>query len=554
MPVPIYDEAIKPMLARLYDYKIWLRLVVSIAAMLCLAWGLMIYWTVHQQRHLALTQAHELAASVHQMTMANLLFMKVTKTIKKRHVYYSQVRESAAVKDLRILRGEPVIHEMGDGDEIAMNPTEAEKRVMAEGKTLYEEMDDPKHGHVLLAIFPAKAAKNYLGRDCMECHEEAKEGQILGAVSMKISLVELEKAVADSQVQLIAATVMITIPLLLFIYIFVRSFVTRPLSLMGDSLKAIASGEGDLTCRLPVRGKDEIGEASAAFNAMMDKLQNLITHIHATARKVAADAQELQVRNTEVARGSESQTQQSEAAAQSLDQIANSIASVHESCTEVQALSEESKERTIKGKANLDDLQCKISQVEKAVEDIAQTVERFVTSTASIIKMTGQVKEIADQTNLLALNAAIEAARAGEQGRGFAVVADEVRKLAEKSNRSATEIDAITRSLGSESEHVRSAIQGGLAVLASSHESMNGVATVLDSAAAVVGQVASGMGEIRQATEQQKTASGLVSAQVESIADLANENGHSITWINQSMQELNNLAQNLEQELGRFKT
>jgi methyl-accepting chemotaxis protein len=66
--------------------------------------------------------------------------------------------------------------------------------------------------------------------------------------------------------------------------------------------------------------------------------------------------------------------------------------------------------------------------------------------------------------------------------------------------------------------------------------------------------VASGMGEIRQATEQQKTASGLVSAQVESIADLANENGHSITWINQSMQELNNLAQNLEQELGRFKT
>ncbi|HJW27297.1 MAG TPA: methyl-accepting chemotaxis protein [Rhodocyclaceae bacterium] len=542
------------MLARLYDYKIWLRLVASIAAMLCLAWGLMIYWTVHQQRSLALNQAHELAKSVHQMTMANLLFMKVTKTIKKRHVYYNQVRQSAAVKDLRILRGEPVIHEMGDGDEIAMNPTEQEKQVMTDGKQLFREMDDPQHGHVLLAIFPAIAAKNYLGRDCMECHEEAKEGLVLGAVSMKISLAELEKAVAESQVELVAATVMITVPLLVFIYMFVRSFVTAPLSVMGSNLKSIASGDGDLTCRLPVRGKDEIGEASAAFNAMMEKLQNLITRIHATARKVASDAQELQVRNREVARGSENQTQQSEAAAQALDEITASISSVHESCTEVQALSEESKEQTVKGKASLDDLQGKIELVEQAVEDIAKTVERFVTSTASITKMTEQVKEIADQTNLLALNAAIEAARAGEQGRGFAVVADEVRKLAEKSNRSATEIDNITRSLGVESDHVRTSIKSGLEVLASSHGTMSSVAGVLDAASGVVCQVASGMGEIRQATEQQKSASGLISAQVESIAHLAHENGESIVWINQSMQELNNLAQNLEQELGRFKT
>jgi len=542
------------MLAHLYNYKIWLRLVVSIGAMLCLAWGSMIYWTVHQQRQLALHQAHDLAMSVNQMTMANLLFMKVTKTIKKRKIYYEQVRQSEAIKDLRVLRGAVVINEMGDGDEIAMNPNDLEKEVLQNGKALFQESIDPVHGHVLVAIFPAIASKNYLGRDCLECHEEAKENQILGAVSMKISLSDLDEAVDESRAGLIAATLLISIPLLLFIYIFVRSFVTTPLSAMAGNLKSIASGDGDLRSRLPVRGRDEIGEASEAFNAMMSKLQGLINHINGTARDVAESARSLKSQSDQVSNGSAAQTRESENAAQSLDEIAAAVSSVSQSCQQVQALSQESQKRTGEGKESLKNLKCQINRVESAVEDIAQTVERFVASTVSITKMTKEVKEIADQTNLLALNASIEAARAGDMGRGFAVVADEVRKLAEKSNRSAMEIDSITRSLGNESEHVRQALHSGLGVLASSHGSMDTVANALDSAAQAVDKVALGMEEISNATEQQQQASGLVSAQVDSIAGLARDNGQSIEGMNLSMLALSDLAQNLERELGRFKT
>lgn len=549
-----FTERIRLMLARLYNFKIWLRLVVTIAAMLCLAWGSMIYWTVHQQRQLAVHQAHDLAMSVNQMTMANLLFMKVTKTIKKRHIYYDQVRQSEAIKDLRILRGPTVIHEMGDGDEISMNPDPREKGVLEKGKPLFEEAIDPQHGHVLIAIFPAIASKNYLGRNCLECHEEAKEQEVLGAVSMKISLEDLDETVNESRMALIGATLLISVPLLLFIYIFVRSFVTTPLSVMAANLKAIASGDGDLRSRLPVRGRDEIGEASEAFNAMMGKLQALITHINGTARQVADSARELQTQSDQISNGSAAQTRESEAAAQSLDEITATVASVSESCHQVQSLSRESQNRTGEGKESLAQLQCQVSRVERAVEDIAQTVEHFVASTISITKMTKEVKEIADQTNLLALNASIEAARAGDMGRGFAVVADEVRKLAEKSTRSATEIDAITRSLGGESDHVRKALQSGLEVLSSSHGSMDAVANVLDSASQAVDKVVMGMGEISGATEQQQLASSQISLQVESIAGLARDNGQAIQGMNQSMQALTELAQNLERELGRFKT
>jgi methyl-accepting chemotaxis protein len=124
--------------------------------------------------------------------------------------------------------------------------------------------------------------------------------------------------------------------------------------------------------------------------------------------------------------------------------------------------SQESLRRAEEGGRTLESLVAEVGLAEDAVRQMAVSVEEFVQSTSSITSMTQEVREIAEQTNLLALNAAIEAARAGEQGRGFAVVADEVRKLAEKSARSAGEIDAVTSQLSRQSVAVRKAIDEGL--------------------------------------------------------------------------------------------
>ena len=541
------------MLDQLRNLKIWIRLIGAIGAMLLVAWGVMVAWSAYEQRTMAMNQAKDLARSVHQITMANLLFMKVTKTIKKRKLFYEQVRQSEAIRDLKVLRGEKTTKEMGDGDETAMNPDDLEKQVMATGNVAFEEIQDPALGHTLRAVFPTVASKNYLGKDCMECHEDAKEGDVLGAVSMKIVLEDVDRAVEAAEIKLFVAANMITWPLLAFIFFFVRSTVTRPLEAMTEQLQSISQGEGDLTQRLPVKGQDEIGQASAAFNQMMEKLRNLIVSVNQTAGLVVNSAHDLRATSEKVAGGSVAQTDKSLATASAMDQMAGSISSVAGLCGEVEQHSIESRRRTESGTQNMEDLQDRVQRVETAVSQIASTVEKFVEHTVSISRMTQQVKDIADQTNLLALNAAIEAARAGEHGRGFAVVADEVRKLAEKSSQSATEIDGITRALSSESDQVNGAIHSGLEELKSTHDMMLTVVKVLDDAAQAVGNVADGMGSIRSAAGEQSATSVQVAENVEAIAQLARANSSMIDGMTSATRELSALAENLKTEMSRFR-
>ena len=187
------------------------------------------------------------------------------------------------------------------------------------------------------------------------------------------------------------------------------------------------------------------------------------------------------------------------------------------------------------------------------VEGAAGGVKALIERTQQIGSIVDVITKIAQQTNLLALNAAIEAARAGEQGRGFAVVADEVRKLAEKSSRSASEIDAITETLAAQSVAVRRAIEEGLGHLNSSQSSVASVADILQAANGSVTEVGHGLDAIAGATDEQRRVSSEVADSIESIAAMARDNNDAVEQTAAAAQSLESLADSLQSTVGRFK-
>lgn len=308
----------------------------------------------------------------------------------------------------------------------------------------------------------------------------------------------------------------------------------------------------DLTLRAK-EGFDEPGQAARAFNHLMDSFSRIISSVRANSENVTTTAQELSATSARITQGSHVQSAESASTAAAVEEITVSIDSVAANTEDVRKLSQHSLQQTELGHHSVDELIGEIEQVQLTVNQIAQSVQEFVESTRSIAGMTQQVKEIADQTNLLALNAAIEAARAGEQGRGFAVVADEVRKLAEKSAQSANEIDRVTQSLNGKSLQVESTVQVGLNSLQATQEHVTQVSAVLAAAGEAVSKSSQGVGDIAISVGEQSQASNEIARHVEKIAQMAEENHAAVDLAGQEIARLERLADELHESVSRFR-
>ncbi len=309
----------------------------------------------------------------------------------------------------------------------------------------------------------------------------------------------------------------------------------------GDLATPVKISPGDTTSLL------------AALGGMQANLRDLVGHMRAASQQLSGSVQHLAASSADVVSGSRRQSDEAVSIAQAVDQMTANIQVVAEHAADVDRMTKASLERTTEGNESISRMIGEIEQVETSVREIEGAVAEFIQATQKITGMTQQVKDIAEQTNLLALNAAIEAARAGEQGRGFAVVADEVRKLAEKSARAASQIDEVTRQLTQKSGDVDQVIRRGVAALESTEGHLEAVVEVLSEATDAVQSTSAGMENISNSVRAQTAHGSEISRSIEGIARKAQDNSAAVASTAEEARRLESLAEELGNLTARFR-
>ena len=510
-------------------------------------------WLTHEFESHVLAAAQSRAEVTTDGVINGLNMMMVTDTVAdagNRKLFLEKMGASEGILALHITRGKPVIDDMGAGLPEENKADADDKRVLASGQAEYQIVRFGDGRPAIKAVVPFVARKNFRGTNCLDCHQVA-EGAVLGVANVTMSM---DKDYADMgriATWLWAGQGLLQVVLFLVIGWFVH-LVLRPIDAMQQAMTAMQR-DSDLTRRLQVVHHDEIGHTADAFNSLAESLQTSLGQVKSGSQQVMTSSLQLASTSDRVAAGSDRQSSAATAAAAAVEELTVSVASIAATAAEVHQIASASLERAGKGKESLSGLTVQMGQLEASITEIETSVSVFMEDTQAITGMTRQVRDIADQTNLLALNAAIEAARAGEAGRGFAVVADEVRKLAEKSSSAAAEIDAVTRTLEQKSAAVTSSIANSAQSLRTSQELMGHVSAVLDETSESVAQTNRGVDDISASVREQKAASESIARNVEEIAQMTEENNHAVQDVSGAAHALEQLARELDGSVGRFR-
>jgi methyl-accepting chemotaxis protein len=359
----------------------------------------------------------------------------------------------------------------------------------------------PEKGNVLMGQFDPFAAKITEEINALVSSQTDELNVQLGAIEKQ-----------SQQGLLLNIFLIIACPLLaIFLGVALSTSIVRPINSVVGMLKDVAQGEGDLTKRIPVLGKDETGEMANWFNVFIEKLDGMVGSVKGSAEQIAAATGEVSSSSQQIADGAQQQSASFEQLSSSVQANATNVNTAN---SIAQAVSQEASGASLA----MDNTVEAISGIEKGSKQMAEAVEL--------------ITDIADQTNLLALNAAIEAARAGEHGKGFAVVADEVRQLAERSATSAKEIQGLIK------DSLRQ-VESGVQISKKAGEQTKRIADSIK-------QIADQLHNVTTATQEQAAA-------MEENTSITESNASTAEELAASSEEMSSQAESLRVMVSKFK-
>ncbi|WP_434608886.1 methyl-accepting chemotaxis protein [Pseudomonas sp. D2-30] len=323
---------------------------------------------------------------------------------------------------------------------------------------------------------------------------------------------------------------------------------------LGDLVRqAEALGAGDLSVRLNVSSHDEIGQLARAFNQMSQALSTMVEHIRKASQEVNSRAQALSGLSSGAYEGMEQQSGEITSMAGAVEEFSATSLNIADNMGNTERLAQDNAQQTRIGRTSMDEASSSLEQIAGALNSTATVINTLGQRSQEIGGIVGVITSIAEQTNLLALNAAIEAARAGEQGRGFAVVADEVRSLASRTRQATDEISGMINSIQQETGNAISTMEKGNLLM---QEGLSRNANVASALARIDEQSRSAgqqFAAITTATQEQSSTATLLSSNLQSIAMANSEQREVVSNLAITAKELEKLAQDLRKEVDRFR-
>ncbi len=489
------------------------------------------------------------ATAMQVIDTANMLM--VTGMISEpdnRKLMIKKIIEGQQLKSLRLIRTDQVVRQFGAGlpeehldDPLVKSVIESSVK---QGKSVPLFIESEVDGKYLFrAITPYIESHSFHGTDCLSCHTVA-EGSSNGASDITLDLSADMGKLQNLLLVLIAAQ----ITLQLFIYLVIRlsfkKYVENPLAGMEKRFEEVI--EGDLNTSIAIDGRDEIGILFCKLQVMQSQIQVMLDEMSLAANIIMERSSELNGKIYSVTEHSASQRNDIQQISSAMDQFSKSVSQVSDDANSSAGSAITSQELIEESNKKMDKTIQSTGKVVVAVRASSNSINNLKEAIQKIGVVSNAIKEIADQTNLLALNAAIEAARAGEQGRGFAVVADEVRKLAERTGSSTNDIANMVSNIHDVSQSVVASMNEAIKEVEDEAVIVQENGEILKKVIEASRRVTENAQRIASVSKEQSVASESVSTSLENVAGLVNSNAQIAEEANLSAQELAKSASALQ--------
>ena len=525
------------------------KINIALLAVFFVVMATSLMFTVMSERKLVLDVVEQQTRDAADSYFDSINTMMLTGTMAQRNVLRDKILERPGVVEARIIRNEHITSMYGPGYDHQAPADDLDRRALQDEAIVH--IDASNGARILTVINPIHALKDYRGTNCLMCHM-VPEDSVVGAVRISYSLDELDAKVKNNLVlAALIQAVLLALGLVVIITIVRRVVIVRINNLrhtMQDMTR-----DDDLSRAVTIEAHDEVGAMGVAFNQMIAKFRQSLQAVAGVTGRLGEVSEQLAQVADDTLQQVVQQRTETDMVASAMNEMSATVQEVAANAARTAMASQSADGEARQGVGVANEASTAIVALIEEIENAARVVGRVEADSASISEVLGVISGIAEQTNLLALNAAIEAARAGEQGRGFAVVADEVRTLAQRTQNSTEQIQQMIQRLHTAVVDAVTVMDAAQKRAAQSVEHVENAANSLTSIAGEVSGINDMNMQIATAAEEQSAVAEEINRNISTISQIADVTSQGASGTREHSETLVELAGELRRLVSQFR-